>query len=58
MERECRLSDAGIDWTDVEYPRTEWVFQVPYHKAQWEESEEAKAIWRKRFTDIDLEMIT
>lgn len=58
MECEYRLSDAGIDWTDVDRPRTGWVFQVPYHETQWEEPEEAKAIWGRRFINIDLDLIT
>jgi hypothetical protein len=53
-----RFGYPGIDWTDIERPRTEWVFQCPYLQIQWEEPDEAKDMWRQRFPTIDFELLT
>jgi hypothetical protein len=58
MERDTHMGNAGIDWTDVDRPRTEWVFQVPYGQIQWEEPEEAKELWRSKFASIDMDLVT
>jgi hypothetical protein len=48
----------GIDLTDIERPRTEWVFQCPYLQVQWKEADEAKDLWRRRFPNVDFDVVT
>ncbi|KAJ4991186.1 hypothetical protein SVAN01_03314 [Stagonosporopsis vannaccii] len=50
--------DPGPDWTDIERPRLEWVFMCPFREVQWRQSEEADALWRKMFPDVDLDLVT
>jgi hypothetical protein len=50
--------EPGLDWTEIERPRTEWVFQCPYSEVQWEESEAAKALWREKFPQVDFNLVT
>jgi hypothetical protein len=46
------------DFTTIKRPQTEWVFHYPYLEAQWEELNEAKALRRERFPDINLDPVT
>lgn len=48
----------GIDNYTLERPRTEWVFQCPSCQVQWEEPEEAKALWREKYPNIDMDIVT
>lgn len=49
--------DPGPDWTNIERPRLEWVFQCPFAEVQWKQPDEADALWRERFPDIDFDLI-
>lgn len=49
--------EPGLDRTDIEQPRTEWVFQCPHGHLQWEEPEAAKALWRESFPLIDFDVV-
>lgn len=50
--------EPGPDRTNIERPRTEWVFQIPYSEVQWQEPEEAQELWRAKFAQIDLDLVT
>jgi hypothetical protein len=50
--------EPGLDRTEIERPRTEWVFQCPYGEVQWEEPEAAKALWREKRPQIDSDLVT
>ncbi|KAF1346342.1 hypothetical protein EJ07DRAFT_160536 [Lizonia empirigonia] len=49
--------EPGLDRTDIERPRTEWVFQCPHAHLQWEEPEAAKAVWREKCPRIDFDVL-
>lgn len=49
--------DPGPDWTNIERPRLEWVFQCQFAEVQWKQPDEADALWRERFPDIDFDLI-
>lgn len=48
----------GPDYTDIERPRLEWVFQCPFREVQWRQPEEADELWRKSFPDVDFDLVT
>ncbi|KAH6620569.1 hypothetical protein C7974DRAFT_415770 [Boeremia exigua] len=48
----------GIDLTNIDRARTEWVFQCPYEQVQWEEPEEAKLLWQERSAHVDFDVVT
>lgn len=48
----------GPDYTDIERPRLEWVFQCPFREVQWRQPQEADELWRKTFPDVDFDLIT
>lgn len=50
--------EPGLDRTDIERPRTEWVFQCPHDDLQWEEPEAAKAVWREKCAQIQFDVVT
>jgi hypothetical protein len=50
--------EPGLDRTNIERPRTEWIFQCPYRDLQWNEPEGAKELWRRRCSQIDFDVIT
>jgi hypothetical protein len=47
----------GIDSSNVERARTEWVFKCRGSRVGWEEGEEAKGLWRARGVE-DFDVIT
>ncbi|KZM27967.1 hypothetical protein ST47_g881 [Ascochyta rabiei] len=47
----------GLDRTDIERPRTEWVFQCPHGHLEWEEPEVAKVLWREKCPHIDFDVV-
>lgn len=50
--------EPGLDRTNIERPRTEWVLQCPHRDIQWNEPEAAKELWRKKCPQIDFDVIT
>jgi hypothetical protein len=52
-----QFEDTPIDSINLERPRTEWVLECPHLQVQWEEPEEAKALW-ERFADVDFDVLT
>lgn len=50
--------DPGIDETEIDCPRSEWVFQCPYNQLQWEEPQESKHLWKKRFPGTAFDVVT
>lgn len=50
--------EPGPDFTAIECPRTEWIFQCPYRQVQWEEPDAAKALWREKFPNIHFDLVT
>lgn len=50
--------EPGLDRTDIERPRTEWVFQCSHGDLQWEEPEAAKELWRRKCSQNDFDVIT
>jgi hypothetical protein len=53
-----RHAEPGPYYTEIERPRTEWVFQCPYLQVQWDEPEEAKALWKRKFPEMDMDLVT
>lgn len=49
--------EPGLNRTNIERPRTEWVFQCPHSHLQWEEPETVKALWRDKFPQIDFDVV-
>ncbi|KAJ8109169.1 hypothetical protein OPT61_g7659 [Boeremia exigua] len=49
--------EPGLDRTEIERPRTEWVFQCPYGDLQWAEPDAAKDLWRKRCAQIHFDVV-
>jgi hypothetical protein len=50
--------EPGLDRTNIERPRTEWVFQCPHGDLQWEEPEAAKELWRRKCLQVDFDVMT
>jgi hypothetical protein len=48
----------GPDFTEIERPRLEWVFQCPFREVQWRQPDEAEVLWRARFPDMDSDLVT
>lgn len=49
--------EPGLDRTDIEHPRTEWVFQCPHGHLRWGEPEAAKVLWRKKCPKIEFDVV-
>jgi hypothetical protein len=50
--------DTITDQEDLQRPRTEWVFACPCIQLQWEEPEEAKALWLEKCPEVDFDFVT
>jgi hypothetical protein len=50
--------ETYMDNINLDHPRIEWVFECPYLQVQWEEPEEAKALWQERFTGVEFHVMT